>query len=1442
MKKIAYILILLTGFLNLSCFDGTQEIPQDKKNPEIVVRLANTQLISGSTYPTSTLISDTQVLSSTAVTITIENTGREYLEFTGSPIVETGGADASMFPVTTQPSGSIAPFSFKTFQIVFTPTSAGTKTFTITIRSNDPNTGVFSVTMNADGTVAVPVQEINVRYPAFTANNIASGGLVNLGSYNVSSTNTFTFEIQNTTAFAPDITISSTNITGIDASQFSIVTPPVSPINASGSTTFVVSFTPSSGGLKQATITIANNDPDENPYIIYLNGTGLTVSQPDIEVRQGVTLYNAFSDPYEFGNINQWSSSATVIFSIKNIGASNLNLTSVSIPISPDFTLNNTTSTPVGFPNGSTDFTIQFHPTTTGLKTATVTVVSNDPDTPSYTFDVQGTGVAIPEINIRDFTDLPAGDIPSSSGTFSFSTTVGTPIDRNFYIHNIGVGNLLLTSTPIVNITPSGGAFSYIIPYPTSPIGPGLSDIFLIRYNPLTTGTHTVTVSIANNDMTGNENPYTFTVTGTATAALVPRIDVRQSGTSITEGETVDLGGMGVNAGTPLTATFTVYNTGTANLNITGVTFTGADFSVAVSPVGSWAPGASATLTVNFTATAAGLRSAVVHVASNDPNQASFDFTLTGTGMNPELNLMQDITPVANAGSFPYNDVTIGTYKDVTFTIVNNGLAGVGNTLYLTGPTDRVEHVLALDTGPGTFSVLEQPTLAYVNPSGGTATFKIRFQPAAVTGASSATFRIYSNDSNDNPYVFTLTANGTSPEIQVTQADHLPSIDVNSGDTYTEYSNFNYNVSLAQTKTFIINNTGNGNLLLTGTAPAFITITGVGATSFSLASFPTPIIGAGGATSFDITFNPVLPFGTKTATVTIYNNDLNESTYAFNIQGICEDITNPTVNITSPGALTYVNASKVITFTSSDNVAVIGVKGQVNVAGYGADLVSGVSTIGSIPGWAAALENSTITLQLQARDSVPLYGYDSRNFIKDTINPTVSVSAASVSYVKTGDNVTYTVTYTDANFGSSTLAIGDISLVTTGTAAGTVTGVAGAGNTRTVTINVTGGDGTIGISAIAAGTAVDLAGNLAGAFGVSGTFTVDNTAPTISSITTTKLDGFYKIGEVIPVTITFSENVTLGGVGNIEITLNSGGIVTIGSLTTPTTADGTYTVGAGQNSLDLTASGVSLTGTATLRDAALNDTNLALPPFGFNIGDIKNIVIDTVVPAVTGVNLPASATYNLGSVLTFEVVFSENITVANATSTLALTLDSGVVTAAQTGTTANSIIYSYTVGAGALDSGVISVGAITLNTTTVQDASANNANLAIGAVSTAGVVVDGVVPAVTGVNLPGGGAGSFITGTTITFEIIFGEALTSYGTDSTLSLTFDSGNVSAIYSTYLAGTITYSYTISGVIPDYDATAGITVNGIVLGAVPIQDAAGNDAVLTLPGTVNTITIN
>jgi len=114
----------------------------------------------------------------------------------------------------------------------------------------------------------------------------------------------------------------------------------------------------------------------------------------------------------------------------------------------------------------------------------------------------------------------------------------------------------------------------------------------------------------------------------------------------------------------------------------------------------------------------------------------------------------------------------------------------------------------------------------------------------------------------------------------------------------------------------------------------------------------------------------------------------------------------------------------------------------------------------------------------------------------DKTAPTISISGPSASDTKSGP-VTYTVTYADANFSSSTLATGNITLNKTLTANGTVA-VSPSGNPRTVTISSITGDGTLGIS-IAAGTATDTAGGTAPAAGPSTTFNVDNTAPVISS-------------------------------------------------------------------------------------------------------------------------------------------------------------------------------------------------------------------------------------------------------------------------------------------------------------------------------------------------------
>jgi hypothetical protein len=108
--------------------------------------------------------------------------------------------------------------------------------------------------------------------------------------------------------------------------------------------------------------------------------------------------------------------------------------------------------------------------------------------------------------------------------------------------------------------------------------------------------------------------------------------------------------------------------------------------------------------------------------------------------------------------------------------------------------------------------------------------------------------------------------------------------------------------------------------------------------------------------------------------------------------------------------------------------------------------------------------------------------------------PTVSIGSPSAAATAAGP-VTYTLTYTGLQ-DTVTLSAASVTLNKTGTAAGTVTSVAGSGNTYTVTISSISGDGTLGIS-ITAGTASNAGGSCPKA-GPSATFDVVNTAPTVS--------------------------------------------------------------------------------------------------------------------------------------------------------------------------------------------------------------------------------------------------------------------------------------------------------------------------------------------------------
>jgi hypothetical protein len=146
-------------------------------------------------------------------------------------------------------------------------------------------------------------------------------------------------------------------------------------------------------------------------------------------------------------------------------------------------------------------------------------------------------------------------------------------------------------------------------------------------------------------------------------------------------------------------------------------------------------------------------------------------------------------------------------------------------------------------------------------------------------------------------------------------------------------------------------------------------------------------------------------------------------------------------------------------------------------------------------------------------------------------------------------------------------------------------------------------------------------------------------AVTVTSVTSSTANGTYGVGAVINVTVNFSQAVTLAG-GNLTVTLDTGAVVTIAPFASATFAIGTYTVAAGQNSLDLNSvSPLTLVGGATLRDAVGDDVPLTIPT-GQSLADNKALVIDGTAPTLVispnGINTTANP-------IVFTFQFSETV-------------------------------------------------------------------------------------------------------------------------------------------------------------------------------------------------------
>jgi len=105
---------------------------------------------------------------------------------------------------------------------------------------------------------------------------LASGESADFGGLMTGTTSSATFTIRNTGI--SNLTGVAVTVGGTHATDFVVTASPSEVVTTpNGSTTFVVSFTPSEDGIRNAVLSIASNDSNENPYLINLSGIGASI-------------------------------------------------------------------------------------------------------------------------------------------------------------------------------------------------------------------------------------------------------------------------------------------------------------------------------------------------------------------------------------------------------------------------------------------------------------------------------------------------------------------------------------------------------------------------------------------------------------------------------------------------------------------------------------------------------------------------------------------------------------------------------------------------------------------------------------------------------------------------------------------------------------------------------------------------------------------------------------------------------------------------------------------------------------------------------------------------------------------------------------------------------------------------------------------------------------
>jgi uncharacterized protein (TIGR02145 family) len=205
----------------------------------------------------------------------------------------------------------------------------------------------------------------------------------------------------------------------------------------------------------------------------------------------------------------------------------------------------------------------------------------------------------------------PVISVPSS---LSFgSVTVGSSNDQVLTIQNTGTATLQVTGITFTDVQ-----FTIVSIGTSFNIPAGGSHDVTVRFTPGTTGSQSGILRISNNS---SVNPKEVNLSGAGTTAAAPVISVPAS---------LDFGS--ITLGGSSNKVLTIQNTGNAVLQVTGITFTDAQFTLFSGGTSfNVSSGGSQNVTVRFTPSSAGNKTGILRISNNSSVNPK-EVNLNGTG------------------------------------------------------------------------------------------------------------------------------------------------------------------------------------------------------------------------------------------------------------------------------------------------------------------------------------------------------------------------------------------------------------------------------------------------------------------------------------------------------------------------------------------------------------------------------------------------------------------------------------------------------------------------------------------------------------------------------------------------------------------------------------------------------------------------------------------